>query len=139
MEPITTFIHRYVMHFVGWVWHKSHHDRVGKKFEKNDLYPIVFSAIAITLFVIGMNHPVYTSIGIGVTAYGFVYFVAHEIIIHGRFGKIKNNNKLFNYWRFGHNVHHQFQKAPYGFIVPITPSDLREKAIENPRDLINRF
>ncbi len=139
MEPFTTFIHRYVMHLFGWVWHKSHHTRFAKPFELNDLYPVVFSFLTIYLFVLGMENSIYTAVGIGITLYGIVYFIVHEIIIHSRFIAIKNNNRLFNYWRFGHNVHHQFQKAPYGFIIPVTPKVLRIKAVENYRDLLNRF
>lgn len=139
MEPATALIHRYVMHLVGWAWHKSHHERIGKPFELNDLFPIVFSFVAIALFLLGRSNSVFTAIGIGVTLYGLVYFVVHELIIHSRFFKISNNNWLFSYWRFSHNVHHQYNKAPYGFIAPITPRELSVKAKENERDLINRY
>ena len=139
MEPVTALIHRYVMHLVGWAWHKSHHERIGQPFELNDLFPVVFSVLAIALFVLGMSNDSFTAVAIGVTLYGAVYFVAHEIVIHSRFFKIKNNNRLFNYWRFSHNVHHQYNKAPYGFIAPVTPKDLAQKARDYPRDLVNRY
>ena len=122
MEPITAYTHKLVMHKTLWVWHKSHHQQKG-----------------ILLFVIGMQRTVFTDIAIGITLYGFTYFVVHEIIIHSRFIKIKSRNKLFTYWRFIHNVHHQFNREPYGFIVPLTPKNLAEKAHANPRDLIDRF
>ena len=91
MEPATALIHRYVMHIVGWAWHKSHHERIGKPFELNDLFPIIFSFVAIALFLLGRSNSVFTAIGIGVTLYGLVYFVVHELIIHSRFFKIANN------------------------------------------------
>lgn len=139
MEPFTALSHRYIMHMFGWKWHKSHHDRIGQRFELNDLFPIVFSLLAIALFVIGMSHPIIRDIAIGITVYGAVYFVVHEIVIHSRFLKLKNDNLIYRYWRFSHNVHHQFQGAPYGFIFPITPKSLKQKAKDNYRDLINRY
>jgi beta-carotene 3-hydroxylase len=139
MEPITAYTHKLVMHKTLWVWHKSHHQQKGTPFELNDLFPVVFSFLSILLFVIGMQRTVFTDIAIGITLYGFTYFVVHEIIIHSRFIKIKSRNKLFTYWRFSHNVHHQFNREPYGFIVPLTPKNLAEKAHANPRDLIDRF
>lgn len=138
MEPFTTFIHRVVMHGIGWGWHKSHHDRIGQLFEKNDYFPVVFSALAILLFSIGTQNIFIREVATGITIYGVFYFFVHEIVIHSRFIHIKNNNALFRYWRFGHNVHHQFHKSPYGFIVPITNNELALKARENPRDLIHR-
>lgn len=139
MEPMTALIHRAVMHKFAWSWHKSHHDRFGKVLEYNDFFPIVFSAIAIILFVIGIHNPTVRYVAIGITIYGALYFVVHEIIIHSRFGKIPYSNPVFRYWQFGHNVHHQFHKEPYGFIVPVTPKKLANQARQHPRDLINRF
>ncbi|MFN8015043.1 MAG: hypothetical protein U0R17_00340 [Acidimicrobiia bacterium] len=139
MEPLTAITHRIIMHKHIWIWHKSHHERYAGKFELNDLFPIVFSLIAIGLFLAGTKYDYFTPVAIGITIYGATYFVVHEIIIHSRFMRIKSNNPLFNYWRFSHNVHHQFHKEPYGFIVPVTPKDLKEKAKNNPRDLIDRF
>ena len=139
MEPVTALTHRIVMHGTLWIWHKSHHNRYGTKFELNDLFPIVFSLVAVILFVIGMENPNVRYIACGVTLYGFVYFIVHEIIIHSRFGHFGSNMRLVQYWRFGHNVHHQFQKEPYGFVIPITPKRLQKQAQENPRNLISRF
>ena len=139
MEPITTFSHRFIMHNVGWAWHKDHHNRKGTYLEKNDYFPIVFSVLAIALFFIGIDNVFIREIATGLTIYGFIYFVVHEIVIHSRIFTIRSNNILFRYWRFGHNVHHQFHGAPFGFIVPVTPKSLAKKAKENPRDLNNRF
>jgi len=139
MEPITTLLHRYVMHEFGMKLHKSHHERIGKNFELNDLYPLIFSIIAIILFSLGTRVILLREIAIGVTIYGVLYFVVHEIIIHSRFMKIKSNNWLFSYWRFSHNVHHQYNAAPFGFIIPITPKELSQKAKDNPRNLISRY
>lgn len=139
MEPITTFIHRFIMHKNGMSWHKSHHERIGQRFELNDLFPIVFSFFAIALFIIGISTPTVRYIAIGITIYGVLYFIVHEIIIHSRFAQVKSDNFIFRYWRFSHNVHHQYNSAPYGFIIPITPKELKDKALANQRDLINRY
>lgn len=139
MEPLTALVHRYLMHEIVWVWHKSHHERFGAKFELNDLFPVVFSIFAIALFVVGINHPLIRYIAIGITVYGLLYFVVHEVVIHSRFGNIVSKNRLFEYWKFSHNVHHQYNEAPFGFIAPVTPKHLKQKAQSHPRDLIKRF
>jgi hypothetical protein len=30
--------------------------------------------------------------------------------------------------RAAHNVHHLYSRAPYGFLAPVVPTDLRERA-----------
>ncbi len=139
MEPITAVLHRAIMHHGGWSWHKSHHRRIGSQFERNDLYPLCFSVIAIGLFILGTSSSTFRGIGIGVTIYGATYLFVHEVVIHSRFGKIASSNRLFRYWRFAHNVHHQFNAAPFGFIVPIVPKSLGDNSRQNPRNLIDRY
>lgn len=85
MEWVAYAAHKYIMHGWGWGWHKSHHEEHDEVFEKNDLYAVVFAGIAIALFALGAAYwPVLTPVAIGVTIYGFLYFVVHDGLVHQR-------------------------------------------------------
>jgi beta-carotene 3-hydroxylase len=85
MEYIAWATHKYVMHGWGWSWHRSHHQPGNHGPEKNDLYASVFAAIAIALIALG-NGGVWplTWVGVGMTIYGFLYFVVHDGFVHQR-------------------------------------------------------
>src|SRR5690606_41265381 len=88
MEAFACYAHKYVMHGWGWGWHRSHHEpRVGW-FETNDLYAVVFAGVAIVLIALGTAgwHPL-EWVGAGMTAYGFLYFLAHDRSEERRVGK----------------------------------------------------
>jgi hypothetical protein len=54
MEAVSYAMHRWVMHGVGWGWHRSHHEpRRGRRLEENDRFPIVFATLSIVLFATG--------------------------------------------------------------------------------------
>ena len=52
MEAASYALHRWVMHGVGMVWHRSHHRRREGRFEANDLFPLCFSAVGVALFAL---------------------------------------------------------------------------------------
>ena len=85
MELFSIVAHKYVMHGFGWGWHRSHHEPRTGWFERNDLYAVVFAGLAIALIYFGTEgyHPL-EWIGAGMTAYGFLYFVAHDGLVHRR-------------------------------------------------------
>ncbi|MFP5393862.1 MAG: sterol desaturase family protein [Gammaproteobacteria bacterium] len=85
MEVFSIVAHKYIMHGVGWGWHRSHHAPRTGWFEKNDLYALVFAGVAIALIWCGTRgaHPL-EWIGAGMTAYGLLYFVAHDGLVHRR-------------------------------------------------------
>jgi beta-carotene 3-hydroxylase len=96
MEFIAWSNHKYIMHGFLWDWHKDHHRKdhqhslpektEDKRFEKNDLFFLVYALPAILLMIIGFSIQ-YLSlvyISIGITLYGFTYFTIHDIIIHKR-------------------------------------------------------
>jgi beta-carotene 3-hydroxylase len=85
MEVFSIVAHKYVMHGFGWGWHRSHHEPRTGWFEKNDLYAVVFAGVAILLIKLGTDgrHPL-EWIGAGMTAYGMLYFVAHDGLVHQR-------------------------------------------------------
>jgi len=88
MEGLTWAFHRYVMHGPGWRLHRSHHNpHSGKHFELNDFYAIFFGALAVVLFYFGWIEDgiwwLYP-IGIGVSVYGVLYFIVHDVLTHRR-------------------------------------------------------
>jgi len=96
MEFIAWSNHKYVMHGFLWRWHKDHHLNDRKKiamedmkfsgFEKNDLFFLIYALPAIILLIIGFStsNLQVSFIGIGITIYGFTYFLIHDVMIHQR-------------------------------------------------------
>jgi beta-carotene 3-hydroxylase len=96
MEFVAWSNHKYIMHGFLWRWHADHHRKdhtadlpeqtEDKRFEKNDLFFLVYALPAIVLMIIGLMISAYSLvyISIGITLYGFTYFVIHDIIIHKR-------------------------------------------------------
>lgn len=87
MEAVAWVSHKYVMHGWGWGWHRSHHEPRHGPFEKNDLYALVFAGLAILLIALGTAGlwPLQW-IGAGMTLYGLLYFLAHDGLVHRRWG-----------------------------------------------------
>ena len=88
MEVFAWAVHRYVMHSRwGWGWHASHHTVHDEVLEKNDLFAVVFAAPAVLLFLLGSapGWGVAWWAGAGVTAYGVMYAVVHDGLVHARF------------------------------------------------------
>lgn len=93
MEAFAWAMHRWVMHGPwGWTWHASHHEEpIGggmqrRGFELNDLFAVVFAAPAILLFWVG-SLPGWNAAwwaACGVTAYGVMYAVVHDGLVHHR-------------------------------------------------------
>jgi len=121
MEFVAWWTHKYVMHGWGWGWHKSHHEPHDGTFELNDLYAVFFAAIAIGLFWFGQERPLLTWLGIGVTAYGILYFIAHDGLVHKRwpFTYIPRKGYLKRLYQ-AHRLHHAVEGregcVSFGFI-----------------------
>ena len=118
MEPVTSFIHKYVMHGFLWVLHKDHHDHSHEGvLEKNDYFFFIFSIPAILLFYYGtadgLNYLFF--IGLGITLYGISYFFVHDIFIHQRI-KIFRDTKspYFLAIRRAHKQHHKHVQKEEG-------------------------
>jgi beta-carotene 3-hydroxylase len=111
MECVTWFTHKYIMHGLLWIWHDDHHNKTPNFFEKNDLFFVVFAFISISFYLVGtfvadLGFLFY--IGIGITLYGFAYFMVHDILIHQRFKFFsRTNNFYFRALRKAHKVHHK--------------------------------
>lgn len=108
MEGFAWAMHRYVMHGPLWTWHRSHHEPHDHALEKNDLFAVVFAAPAVVLIAVGLHvWPWTLPIGLGVTAYGLVYFFFHDGLVHRRFPTGIDGRSGF--WRRriqAHRLHH---------------------------------
>lgn len=91
MEFVAWFAHKYVMHGFLWDWHEDHHKPHFEKegfFEKNDLFFIVFAIPSASSYIIGTLVPSMFPlffVGVGISIYGLVYFLIHDVYIHQRF------------------------------------------------------
>ena len=129
MEPLTALAHRYVMHGVGIVLHRSHHRRVRpgespQRWEANDAFPLLFAAVVMLGFAIGFNvvgFEVLVPIGIGVTAYGAAYALVHDVYIHRRLSWFGDRPLPgFERLAMAHRRHHDRNGAPYGMLAPVS-------------------
>ncbi|NML16458.1 sterol desaturase family protein [Azohydromonas caseinilytica] len=87
MEVVAWAMHRWVMHGPLWCWHRSHHEPGGgSRFERNDLFGLVFAALAIALFWIGtdVQWRALWWMALGITAYGLLYVLVHDGLVHRR-------------------------------------------------------
>lgn len=118
MEIIAWLSHKYIMHGVLWKWHKDHHVvNPKKKLQKNDYFFLVFASPGIFTFVIGAlgYSSIYFYIGAGITLYGFMYFMIHDVYIHRRIRWFnKSKNAYLNLITRCHKLHHKNTKKEGG-------------------------
>jgi beta-carotene 3-hydroxylase len=89
MEAVAWASHRFLMHGSLWFLHKSHHARRRGGLEGNDAFGLFFSAVSIALVGTGVRgRPNLVWLGAGMTAYGLAYLVFHDVMVHGRFGRV---------------------------------------------------
>jgi beta-carotene 3-hydroxylase len=124
-EPAAALAHRAVMHGSGWRWHRSHHRPRRSGWEDNDRFPVVFAALTMAAMAVGRatGRERLVAAGAGVTGYGLLYLLVHDVGVHGRLsggGPILPGRWLRWLGR-AHAVHHRTGGAPYGFLVPIVP------------------
>lgn len=110
MEAVAWLAHKYLMHGVLWFLHNDHHKQDPNSFlEKNDWFFVLFATPGIVLILLGIEAQwdYKFFLGIGIAAYGFTYFVVHEIFIHQRLPFLRRTNSVF--WggiRRAHRKHH---------------------------------
>jgi beta-carotene 3-hydroxylase len=132
-EPAAALTHRLVMHRSGWVWHRSHHQTRGGALEDNDRFPVLFAALTIAAIAAGraLNRRRLVAVGAGVTTYGALYVLVHDIGVHGRLsgGRPVLPGRGLEWLGRAHAVHHRTGAAPYGFLVPIVPARHRAAVV----------
>lgn len=110
MEFMAWFTHKYVMHGLGWYFHKDHHQREPGFFEKNDVFFLIFAIPSwlFTMFGMMAGNDWRLYVGLGIALYGICYFLVHDVFIHRRFDWFKHtDNVYFRAIRKAHKVHHK--------------------------------
>ena len=110
MEFVAWFTHKHIMHGILWYLHKDHHIKNHESwFERNDLFFLIYATPGILCIINGtanMNYLFY--IGIGITTYGFTYFIVHDLFIHQRFKIFRiTTHPYFLAIRKAHKSHHK--------------------------------
>ena len=122
MEAVSYATHRWVMHGFAMRWHRSHHAPRAGRFERNDLFPFVFSLPAVALFgaaAAGLT-PAWTWwAAAGVTVYGAAYLAIHELVIHRRLPVRVPDVRWLRWLRARHAAHHVDGGEPYGMLLPL--------------------
>ena len=111
MEFMAWATHKYVMHGLMWYFHIDHHQpKKDYKFQRNDVFFIIFAAPAIFLIYLGHENwltDLRFAMGVGITLYGMAYFLVHEVLIHHRFKWFEKwNNPYLKAIRRAHQAHH---------------------------------
>ncbi len=112
MEGVAWLAHKYLMHGFLWGLHRDHHKKETTSFfEKNDYFFLIFAIPGIIAMAIGSFYEplrILLFIGIGITVYGFTYFLVHDVFIHQRFKWLRNSdNFYFRAIRRAHKMHHK--------------------------------
>ena len=111
MEAVAWFTHKYVMHGLLWTLHRDHHQKESSGFfEHNDFFFLIFALPGIACLYFGMkqDYNFLFFIGLGITVYGFAYFLVHDVFIHQRFRLFRNtDNAYFRAIRRAHKMHHK--------------------------------
>lgn len=123
MEFFSWAFHKYLMHGLLWSIHKTHHRKQTGYFELNDIFSLFFGSVAAILIVLGIDNFDYRFwIGCGITLYGFVYFILHDILIHRRAIKWRRPaNIYFDGITKAHRDHHKHNQkkdsVSYGLLL----------------------
>jgi beta-carotene 3-hydroxylase len=111
MEAVAWTTHKYVMHGFLWQLHEDHHKKNPTSFfEKNDYFFLIFAIPGIICLALGIYTPLslLLYVGLGITIYGFAYFMVHDVFIHQRFKILRNaDNFYFKAIRRAHKMHHK--------------------------------
>ncbi|NBC35484.1 beta-carotene hydroxylase [Novosphingobium sp. FSY-8] len=141
MEGVAWSAHKYIMHGWGWGWHRDHHERHDRLLEKNDLYALVGAAMSISAFVIGspmiMGANAWapgTFIGLGILAYGVVYSLIHDGLIHQRYFRYVPKRGYAKRLVQAHKLHHatvgKEGGVSFGFVFARDPAALKRDLAE---------
>lgn len=120
MEFVAWFAHKYVMHGFLWSWHEDHHKphTVEGFFQKNDLFFLVFAIPSAASYIVGLAvegmFPL-LFVGIGISIYGLIYFLIHDVYIHQRFRWFRQLDSRYSRAILkAHGAHHAKQNKEEG-------------------------
>lgn len=134
MEAAAWIVHKYVMHGFLWSLHRDHHQHDPNRFfEMNDWFAVFFSLPSIYLIYNGLRgDDVMLWIGLGIAAYGLIYFLFHDVVVHQRI-KFKNlpNSGYLRRIIEAHRIHHHVTTkegaVSFGFIYAPPVQHLKDK------------
>ena len=133
MEFVSYLAHRFVYHGIGWKLHKSHHEPRKGMFERNDIFPLIFSCIAISVMMFGLADPSRSDIvamSIGISAYGLIYFFIHDLYVHRRAKGLRLRLPFLRKLKKAHAIHHAFGGEPYGLLFFFKLDQLKNMNVE---------
>jgi beta-carotene 3-hydroxylase len=128
MEFVAAVAHRRVYHGAGWRFHESHHTPRSGVFEKNDVFPLFFSLVAMGAMALSFAVPALwflLPISIGVSLYGAVYLFVHDLVIHRRLPGFRPRWRLLRTIHAAHAIHHRDGGEPFGLLY--VPKAVRER------------
>jgi beta-carotene 3-hydroxylase len=123
-EFVAWFMHKYVMHGILWVWHKSHHTVHLHALEKNDWFAVVFSLPSIGLFYyfsLVTYNPYMLAVALGIFCYGVFYILFHDVIVHQRVKWLPGKKssylqRMINAHYIHHSKHTKEDCEAFGFL-----------------------
>jgi beta-carotene 3-hydroxylase len=135
MEGVAWVTHKYAMHGFLWFLHKSHHEPRKGAWELNDVFGLFFASISIGFMAwsVQLGGPLWALFaGLGIMAYGAVYFFAHDMLVHNRGGLRLNPRKgylarLYQAHRLHHAVDGKAGCVSFGFIFAPSPEHLKKE------------
>lgn len=138
MECVAWSSHKYIMHGWGWGWHRDHHEPHDSFFEKNDLYALFGAGLSISMFALGS--PMIrgdaawwpgTWIGLGVLAYGVIYTLVHDGLVHQRWFRWVPKRGYAKRLVQAHKLHHatigKEGGVSFGFVFARDPAVLKQE------------
>ena len=136
MEAVAWASHKYIMHGFGWAWHRDHHEPHGKTLERNDLFGLVGAAMSISMFALGSPAvmgsdawPPATWLGIGILAYGLIYTLVHDGLVHKRYFRWVPRGGYAKRIVQAHKLHHatigKEGGVSFGFVFARDPALLK--------------
>lgn len=128
MEPYSAWVHRVVWHGPLWSMHRSHHrERLGAPapcgLVANDVLsashvPFSMALIAWGVFTDGVAASLALGAGLGMGAFGLLYLVVHDGMVHGRLPVVAlARHGIFAAITSAHQRHHGTNGAPYGLFA----------------------
>jgi beta-carotene 3-hydroxylase len=134
MEGFAYAAHRWLMHGPGWFLHASHHRVRAGLFELNDLYAVIFAMPSIVLIDLGVSQGwggAATATGAGIAAYGAIYFLFHDWVVHRRLPhRIVPRSAYFKRIVQAHRLHHVVESkrgtVSFGFLYAPPIADLKQ-------------
>ena len=130
MEFVSYLAHRYIYHGPGWFLHKSHHTPRTGLFEWNDVFPLLFASVTITAMLIGLSDPNgqdIVALSIGISMYGVLYLVIHDLYVHRRMKSLLFRSRLMQRIKKAHMIHHSYGGEPYGLLLFPLPERLKKE------------